>query len=123
MAYIISKDSIKNGESRKLYYIARAYRCKLTGKPSRKIIYSLGLSRDVDLALSYHEAQATLVSNRYESVNKQIRNTHLLPNMQNIKVFERFTKIKVQLEELNRKITELEEIKAEFPECSARNAS
>ena len=129
MAYIIPKDSEKNGESRKLYYIARAYRGKLTGNPSRKIIFSLGLSQDIDTALNYRRAQADLIFDEYEKLGRQMKHAvggslidslHMPPNMQVARVIQRLADVEMRLDKAKVKVAELEEIKVEFPECSAR---
>lgn len=130
MAFIVSKLSSKEGKTRKLYYIARAYREKLSGKSKRRILFSLGLSDNLDTALSYRKAQGHLIIEKLINLEKdfQLADKGILPNLmhypRNIQmriVLQEVSTDEMELEEIKNKITELKQLKAEFPECSARH--
>lgn len=130
MAFIVSKLSSKEEKARKLYYIARAYREKLSGKSKRRILFSLGMSEDLNTALHFRLCQAGVLMDKIEGLQQDlaVADKGMLPslihyprNEQTRIVLRDMSIVQEELEEIKLKVKELQQLKAEFPECSARS--
>lgn len=133
MAYIISKKSKKGGVERKLYYIVRAYRDKLSGKPAHRILFSLGMSEDLNAALKWRRAQCGVIIEKLNKLDEdyQLADKGMFPplihyprNEQVRIILVERSKLQEELEEIKKKMVEVEQLMSEFPECcSARSPS